>query len=350
MKEILDYSGITTKIKAKKGRLLTEDNFREMVALPDLSSFYSYVKALPGYAKALADTDQTFPREAIENRLENTKYKDFESIHIFANEEQRGFLKLYLMHYETDVIKRIINALSDGLEPDPGMGVFSWFFDKFSDFDLGMLLRCRTIPELIENLRGSEYYEVLRVIRPHKKLDTFDYEMALDFYYFRTIWNNKDTLPGDKASVEILADTLGTEFDMLNLSWIRRAKEYFSMSGDEIYAILIPLRYRLEDSELRALAESASPGEEAEILKKTYYGKKYKELTPDNIFRAYVDIPGKILKTAASKNPYSVATILNYLHLKEQEIKKIIAASECVRYGMSPQEAYNYVIGNNEVV
>ena len=350
MKEILEYSGLTTKIKAKKSRFLTEDDFREMVALPETTAFYNYVKALPGYSEALSDTDQSTAREDVEYRLENTRYKDFDSVYLFANDEQRSFLKLFLMHYETDILKRLISILSDGIEPGPGLMVFSWFFDKYSDFSLDALIRSRTVPEFIEKLKGSVYYEVLRVIRPLKKLDTFDYEMALDFYYFRTIWKNRENVPGDKASAETMTEAFGTQFDMLNLSWIRRAKEFYSMTGEEIYTILIPLRYKLDDSELRALSDARDENEEARLLKNTYYGRKYKDLTLENIFTAYTDIPGKILKAKASKYPFSAATILNYFHLKEQEIKRIIAAEECVRYGIDEYEAYKSISRNNEVV
>ena len=48
------------------------------------------------------------------------------------------------------------------------------------------------------------------------------------------------------------------------------------------------------------------------------------------------------------RNPYSVAVIGTYLFLKEEEIKKLTTAMECVRYSLTPGETLAYVGGKTQ--
>ena len=50
-----------------------------------------------------------------------------------------------------------------------------------------------------------------------------------------------------------------------------------------------------------------------------------------------------ILRKEAKQHPYSVATIYRYLYLKEKEGEKLVAAIECVRYRIPPEEAFTYI-------
>ena len=45
------------------------------------------------------------------------------------------------------------------------------------------------------------------------------------------------------------------------------------------------------------------------------------------------------------QNPYSIASINMYLFLKEEELRKLTTAMECIRYGLNPGETLGYVGG-----
>ena len=62
---------------------------------------------------------------------------------------------------------------------------------------------------------------------------------------------------------------------MLNLQFILRSKRYFSMAPADIYALLIPMNYKLKKEEIRAIVEAATYEESQQLFRKTYYGKKY---------------------------------------------------------------------------
>ena len=59
MGELLTYSGTTTKIRAMKSRLLTDNDYRNMASMTSVSDALVYLKKTPGYGHLLADQDET---------------------------------------------------------------------------------------------------------------------------------------------------------------------------------------------------------------------------------------------------------------------------------------------------
>ena len=81
--------------------------------------------------------------------------------------------------------------------------------------------------------------------------------------------------------------TYGEKFDMLNLQFIARSKRYFNMAPADIYALLIPMNYKLKKEEIRALVEATSYEETKAVFRKTYYGRKYTHISAQNIEEFY---------------------------------------------------------------
>ena len=50
------------------------------------------------------------------------------------------------------------------------------------------MITSTNIDELVDNLRGSEYYEALKPIRDSGAATLFDYDQALELYYFTNYW------------------------------------------------------------------------------------------------------------------------------------------------------------------
>jgi len=78
---------------------------------------------------------------------------------------------------------------------------------------------------------------------------------------------------------------------MLNLQFIFRSKRYFSMAPADIYALLIPMNYKLKKEEIRAIVEAATYEESQQLFRRTYYGKKYEHLSAHNLEEFYNYMP-----------------------------------------------------------
>lgn len=347
MGNVLSYSGLTTKIRAMQSKLITDSQLQEIIRLPGVPQVAAYLKRTPAYADAWADLNENdLHRGQLEKMLKASIFRDFSKIYSFADSRQRTFLNLYSRRYEIRVLKALMTNLFDHRETDAvDLSPYRKFFSRHSRLDLDTLAACKTMPEFINALKGNEFFVPLSHIQDHENALLFDYGMALDLYYFTQIWNVRKKLFSGKDLEEITL-AYGEKFDMLNLQFIQRSRNCFHMEPAQIYALLIPVNYKLKKEEIRALTEAATPEEAMSLFRRTYYGKKYEKLTAANLEELYNYILRDTLEKASRQSPYSVATLYSYLYHKEHEVNRLTIAIECVRYGVDPDDAARYIHSN----
>lgn len=346
---LLTYSGITTKVRAMESHLISVSQFREMANLEDVRSAAEYLRQQPAYADIFTDLDDTkLHRRYIEQLLTLSKYRDFTKLYRFSNLSQRKFLDLYFMHYEIDIIKKCLRNVMSRQKIDLDLSMFRDFFDKHSDIDLVSLAQADNLQELIAGLEGSIYYKLLTETGDAMQDGTstlFDYELKMDLLYFKTIWKAKEKLLS-KKELKILNQCFGCHLDMLNVQWIYRSKKYYSLPTADIYALLIPVQYRLKAEDIRRMAEAATLDDFFAALKNTYYGniptaevQEHPDLEALN-----EQIQNRIYHMVSRKNPYSIAILDSYLYFKELEKQRLITTIEGIRYGLAPGEIISLVI------
>ena len=347
MGNLLSYSGISAKIRAMQSKLTTEKQLLEILQLSDVPQVIAYLKRTPEYAEVWKDLDENaLHRGQIEKLLKTSIFHNFSRIYQFANKEQRKFLELYSKRYEIRVLKEIMTDLFDHRDTDPvDITPYCEFFRKHSRLDLDKLTACTTMEELIAALKGHEFYQPLSQIRNHENALLFDYGMALDLYYFSQIWNVRKKLFSGNDLKEITT-AYGEKFDMLNLQFIFRSKKYFHMAPADIYALLFPMNYKLKKEEINALVESTTYDQARALFRRTYYGRKYEHLEAHNLEEFYNVMLRDTLEKESRRDPYSVAVLYSYLYHKEHEVYRLTIALECVRYGVDPQEALQYIRNN----
>ena len=325
MGSVFSYSGLSTKIRALQSKLMTEEELSEIVQLPNVPQIVAYLKRKPEYSRAWANLDENdLHRGQIEKLLKQSIFRNFSKIYHFANKEQRRFLSLYSKRYEILVLKAILHH---------------------SKLDLDRLAATTNMEEFVNALKGNEFYGPLSRVMEHGNGLLFDYGMALDLYYFTQIWNlRKKLFKGD--DLEEITKAYGEKFDMLNLEFIQRSKRYYHMDPAAIYSLLIPMNYKLKKEEITALVEASGHDEFVAVMNRTYYGRKYPQITPVNLEEFYNYILRTVLEKESRKDPYSVAVIYSYLYHKEHEVNRLTIALECVRYKVGQEEAMRYIRNN----
>ena len=250
-------------------------------------------------------------------------------------------------HYESDADARKTIDVIRGLGLKVGMAVkpgtdVSVLEPFLPQLDLALVTSSSSPEELISNLKGTEYYDPLMHLGTIEHPTLFDYEMTLDLYYFCHLWKQREKI-ARKKDLEELTKAWGSKFDMLNLQWIYRSKQYYHMTAADIYALIIPVHYRLSQAEVQALVEAEDMEAFRQLIGKTYYAKHFEAFSAETMEAMYAQIMKHILSTASRSNPYSLATVYSYLYHKDHEINRLIIALECVRYSISPDEAMQYV-------
>ena len=250
---LLTYSGITTKVRAMESRLFTEEQFREMAALEDVHSAADYLKQQPAYAGIFSGLDDSMlHRGNIERLLTLSLYRDFASLYRFGSLKQRRFLDLYFMHYEIDIMKRALRHVYSKQPAEMDLSEFREFFEKHSLIDLVALSQSESLEEFLSSLKGSIYYDLLAGLAENGKCSSFDYELQLDLFYFKSLWKIKNKILS-KKELKILDECFGSKIDLLNIQWMYRSTQYYHLPAADIYSLLIPIRYRLKPEQINRM-------------------------------------------------------------------------------------------------
>ncbi len=345
MGTLLSYSGLSTKIRAMESQLINTEQLQEIVEMTNESQIVSFLKKQPGYARLWADLDENAVKcGIIEQHLQQTIYQNFTKIYRFANAGQKRFLDMYFRRYEMSVLKDCLRNLLDHREITLDLSRFEPFFNRHSKLKLPKLTECTAIPQFVEALSDSVFYPLLhQMANSGEDLLVFDYGMALDQFYFAQIWKMKNKFFTGRDLKEITM-AYGQKFDLINLTWIYRARKYYHMNEDTVFTMLIPMHYHLSLEEIQALVQAKTEEEFESLLRKTYYGRRYEEVTAKDLEPAYTELMRSLLKREASRHPHSVIIMYSYLYQKEHEVRRLTTAVQCVRYGVPAQEAMRHVL------
>lgn len=345
MKGLMSYSGIVTKIKAMQAKLLTEQDFDTIAGMGSVLEVIEYLKGKAAYEEYLNQMDAAlYHRGNVEKILYQSLYHDYTKIYRFAGMKQKKFLKLYWKRYEVDLINYCLRIVFNHYNVPFDLNYKKAFFDKYSQISIDRMITSKNIEELVDNLKGTEYYAPLDRLRQAGAATLFDYDLALDIYYFSMLWKKEKKLLSGKE-LEVFTRDCGTKIDLLNLQWIYRAKKYYHMKAEEIYALTIPIHYHLRMEEFKKLIESSSVEEFMALVEETRYAKHYQFEDGRTLERLYKDTLKHLYLLDRKRNPYSIAAINTYLFLKEEEIDKITTALECIRYGLTKGETLAYLGG-----
>ncbi len=345
MGNVMAYSGLTTKVRAMQAKLLTQQDYENLANLGSVPEAIEYLKEKPAYARYVEQMDVSlYHRGNIEKILYQSLFDDYTRIFRFAGMEQKKFLKIYWKRYEIDLIKYCLRIVFNHYDTPFDIEYKKVFFDKYSQISIDKLVTSRNVDELIDNLKDTEYYAPLQRLRDSESTTLFDYDLALDLYYFSEMWRkNRRILKGEERKMYVR--DCGTKIDLLNIQWIYRAKKYYHMLPTDIYSLTIPIQYRISVEEFKNLVEAPTVEEFEKRLEESYYTRRYKNLDRKTLEGMYKECLERLYISDRRRNPYSIATVNTYLFMKEEEIYKLTTALECIRYGLSSRETLGYLGG-----
>ncbi|MDO4293882.1 MAG: V-type ATPase subunit [Eubacteriales bacterium] len=335
------YSGLTTKVRAMSGKLLDREDFDQLCSLGSVPEVVGWLKKKPSYAKVFAnENENSMHRGRAEGLMRRSVYSDFSRLYRFSNLEQRKFLDTYFRRYETICLKNIIRAVMSGTTAD--VSDFEEAFSRHSAFPLQQAAAADSMESLTAILAKTPYGAVLRAVAASGSSTLFDYEFALDMMYFKDLWKRvrKELKKEDREAV---IQSVGTQIDTLNLQWIYRAKRYYRMDAASVYALIIPVHYRLTLEQVKRMAEAESTEDMIACARATKYGKYLQEAGIPDLEQAGDVIQETVHRALMGQNPYSAACLEVYLYRKEREVHRVITAMEGVRYGLPADKIKEYL-------
>ena len=345
MGNLRTYSGITTKIRAMQAKLLTEADYENIANLKTVPEVIEYLKEKPAYTKYINRMDTSlYHRGDVEKVLTQSFYDDYTRIFRFVGMEQKKFLKAYWKRYEIDLINYCLRIVFNHYDVPFDIDYKKEIFDKYSQLSVSKLVLSKNVEELIDNLKDTEYYSPLQTLRESGAATLYDYDLTLELYYFSVMWKEEKRLLKGKER-DIFIKDYGMRIDLTNIRWIYRAKKYYNMLPPDIYMMMIPIQYRFSKEEFKAMVEAPTVEEFIKQVGLTRYGNKLTFEEGHMLEQQSREILKAAYLSDRRHNPYSVATMNAYLFLKEEEIRKIVSALECIRYGLSSRDILGYLGG-----
>ncbi len=348
MGNLLQYSGIVTKLRAMESRLLKQENFEEIASLHNVLEVVSYLRERSSYAYVLNELDTNrLHRGDIEKILLLELYYEYSKIYRFCGLPQRRFLRLLVKRYEINLINYCLRIVINRYAEPFDLNSKKAFFDKYTQVSIDKLILSRTTNDLVENLKGTEYYEPLKKLQNNETVTLFDYDLTLNQHYLSAMWKERKKIL-KKKELELYTRDCGSKIDLLNMQWIYRAKKYYHMQPADIYSLLVPIQYKIPTALIREMVEADGVEGFEAVLAKTSYAKHYDFGRNLTIEQMYTECLYRLYTGDRRKDPYSIATINTYLFLKEEELRKLTTALECIRYGLSPGETLAYIGGKTK--
>lgn len=338
----MDYSGINSKIKAMRSNLFKYQDYFELSKLISVEDIAHKLENFPVYKKFVSQLDsQHLHRGNIESKLALSLMSDFERIYNFIPDyELKKYLGAFFLRNEIHFIKLILCMICDKRDIEYSLPELNFLIGKKLRINVDKLKNSSSIEEFINNLRGTEFYNLLNELYSHSH-NLFELEMKLDLYYYMHLWKLQKKYLHGKNKL-ILSKIKGTEIDLINISWIYRMKKYYNFDSAILFSYLIPNKYKLTAEEISSLVAANTMSEFEKIVYNTYYGSLFENKNV-KIERVLYNCLSKIYYRFYVRAGANISYVVYYIYLKEIEVNNITSIIEGIRYGLESQKILGYL-------
>lgn len=340
-----DYNALMAKTRAMYGKLLKKEDYDELLRQKNLSGVVYYLKHNTYYSNILADVnEEEVHRGQFEKILRKSLMNDYRKLFCFTHGNIRDFLKVIYLKYEIDSLKRLLRVMET--KGSPAVAEESlYFLRSYDPLHIAKLATAKNIRELINELKGTPYYDVLRPFLNERDGDNlFMIEMSLDLYYINLVFSKKKKLLSG-LDAEAVNLSLGREIDILNLLWIYRGRIIYNIDRSIILGYLIPHRYKLPMELIYELADAKDKETFLEIAGRSGYSDLF--LSDDSRFYdlKFAEYMYRLHRRMLRKYGFSISSAISYLYLKEYEISNIVSIIEGIKYGLPAETIKSFVTG-----
>ena len=347
---VTGYAAISARVRAMYSDLLTPQDMIRLNDSPDFPTLFSTLKttAYGPYLEGLKDKDIT-PRRVI-SQIKRKLADSYYSVVQMAPENTRPLVKQLYRYYETGNLKAVLRAL---------VTVSTWRTDEAALWDrvrevlfpLGeasvlpaqAMVESGSVAAAVDLLRGTPYEETMSFAmkRYSAEQNLFPLEVALDLAHWRRLWAEAKKLAGQDR--EQATKIIGSLLDMNNLMWAIRYKVYHKLSEEEIINYTLPFGFRVQDSDIRAIAAGADM---VAVINRIYPGipdvNALLENPQQGLPKLEVLFKRQLIRQCLAAfvgNPFHIGIPLAFLILSDIEVQDLIVLVEA-KFSNMPEEEY----------
>jgi len=356
---VTGYAAISARVRAMYADLLTLQDMIRLNDSPDFPTLFSTLKttAYGPYLEGLKDKEIT-PKRAI-SQVKRKLADSYYSVIQMAPESTRPLVKQLYRFYEIGNLKAVLRAL---------VTVSTWstdetaLWDRVRDvlFPMGAasvlpaqaMVESGSVATAVDLLRGTPYEETMSFAmkRYSAEQNLFPLEVALDLSYWRRLWAEAKKLAGQDR--EQATKIIGSFLDMNNLMWAIRYRVYHKLSEEEIINYTLPFGYRVQDSDIRAIAAGADV---ASVINRLYPGIPDVNVLLENpqagLPKLEVLFKRQLVRQCLAAfvgNPFHIGIPLAFLVLSDIEVQDLIVLVEAKSSNMPDDEYRPFLLRANQ--
>ncbi len=339
---------LETKVKALKGKLLTNRDYINLINCANLSEVIKYLKENTHFSQYLESVYENESRTILEESFNHIVINNSNKILYFVHGSESDFIKLVIQKINLTSFLVIIHALAkkENLREIIQHLAIS---DQYSEETFESLIDSYSWDDFKKKLRKSIYYRALETYPELTPSNLFDIEKTMERSYYDLVYQYIKNL--NNKTNEKLIECIRTEIDLNNLMWIYRTKKFYHYNVDQIIPYVYRGGLRVSEKELYRLAEIDDYDELLIELKKF---KEYNFLFdhPEENLDLHMNRRKKRFMYYQFKELFffgdGISSAYAYLQLLDSEISDIISIIEAKRYSLSAEETINYLIRNIE--
>ncbi|NJN80760.1 MAG: V-type ATPase subunit [Anaerolineales bacterium] len=342
------YAAISARVRAKYAELLTPQDMARLSEAPDFLALFNALKntAYEPYLDGLKDKDIN-PRRVIA-QVKKKLADSYNSSVQMSSESTRPLLKQLYRYHEVGNLKAVLRSVVTvftGNNETP-------LWDKVRDvlFPLGSssvlpaqaMVESGNIGTAVDLLEGTPYEETLSFAmkRYSSEQNLFPIEVALDLNYWRRLMGLARKLTGQDREHGV--KIIGSLLDMNNLMWAIRYRVYQKLSEEEIINYTLPSGYRVQDTDIRAIAAGADI---ASVVSRIYSTipdvNSLLENPQSGLPKLETLLKRQLMKQCMAAfvgNPFHVGIPLAYLVMSDLEVQDLIVLTEAKASNLADDE------------
>ena len=336
LRATMKYSGISAKVMALYGKLLTEDDWRHLYACTSVTDVAQYLRNSKDWSELQPSLMTT---EMLQETILKKIFSEYERLYKFSYIEDKKYLLFILYRAEYGFILDTLRRLQSKKPPIVNEDATE-FVRRHSLADIGALESCTDYAGLLEAIKGSYFETPIKRLPLNQETGLPNYRDAAVLFenqYYKTVFSYIEKSYKGMGKKK-LANVMGTEADLLNIVSLLRLQRYFPGSLDKAHELIIPVYSRLDPRLMKNLLAAKSEGETLDILSKSSCRKYIEDKDLQKLESLYYEAMEAFCRQIIKAPEPSICVPVAYLTLREFECKKLNRLIQAVNYGLEPEK------------
>ncbi len=341
----LSNNAVITKAKSIFGHFLKAEDYERLVKMRSLPDLVGFLKKSVNYQEILYSVQEaSIHRGQLELLIRKNAFEQILRLIKMVHSKDMEFYLLNIVQQETELILSTLRTIIS-MEFEDNIGKLPIFFEVHTKIDVHKMLKVQTYDDLLEAVKNSPYYQILRPYRTDdpEMIRYLDIEHKLEVYYYQEAFRRIDKHYSGSLKKDI-EGIFQTKIELSNITKIYRLKKFYQATPQTIKDVLIKDHLRISEKKWDEMINLSNPDQIVKYLSNSEYSKFVNE--KDYVYIEY--FAGKIRYDLARKYIYFASEVpkvfMAFVTLSQMEIENITNIIEGIRYQVDEAEIKTMLI------